>query len=62
MVGGYEITITDIEKFPRYNVCILLLDATFEVWMVKSGWFLYDNHVKNCARLDRIMYDMSLII
>ncbi len=35
--GGYEITIDQIEKFPWHKVCMLLLDYSFEVWMVRSN-------------------------
>lgn len=35
--GGYEITVNEIEKFPWFRICDLLLDASFEVWLRKSG-------------------------
>lgn len=35
--GGYEITVDEIETFPWYKICNLLLDASYEVWMMKSG-------------------------
>ncbi len=39
--GGYEITVNESEKFPWYKVCNLLLDASYEVWMAKSGVKLF---------------------
>ncbi|HUT05725.1 MAG TPA: hypothetical protein VMW74_03430 [Nitrosopumilaceae archaeon] len=35
--GGYEITITDDEKFPWVDVFSLLLDSGFQVWIDKRN-------------------------
>lgn len=35
--GGYEITINEYEIFPWYKVCSILLEASFEVWITKTG-------------------------
>jgi hypothetical protein len=35
--GGYEIMVDDVDNFPWYKICDLLLDSSFEVWMRKSG-------------------------
>jgi len=35
--GGYEITVTDITKFPWFDVFSLLLDAGFQVWIDKKN-------------------------
>jgi hypothetical protein len=34
--GGYEVIINSAETFPWYKVCKILLEHSFEVWMVKS--------------------------
>ena len=35
--GGYEITVTDNEKFPWVEVFSLLLDSGFQVWIDKKN-------------------------
>ena len=35
--GGYEITVTDDEKFPWVEVFSLLLDSGFQVWIDKKN-------------------------
>ena len=38
--GGYEIMITDTERFPWYKVIFFLLDSSFEVWMERTEYGL----------------------
>ncbi|MDH3278248.1 MAG: hypothetical protein OEL77_04820 [Nitrosopumilus sp.] len=35
--GGYEITVTDKEKFPWFDVFLLLLDSGFQIWIDKKN-------------------------
>ncbi len=35
--GGYEITVTDNEKFPWYEIFSLLVDSGFQIWINKNG-------------------------
>lgn len=35
--GGFEITVTDIKKFPWVDVFSLLLDSGFQVWIDKKN-------------------------
>lgn len=34
--GGYSITVKDHKKFPWYDVCALLIDEEFAVWIEKD--------------------------
>ena len=35
--GGYEITVTDNEKFPWEQVFSMLLDSGFQIWVGKKN-------------------------
>ena len=38
--GGYEITVTDNEKFPWVEVFSLLVDSGFQVWINKKNSYI----------------------
>lgn len=35
--GGYEILVTDSEKFPWKGVFEMLIDSGFQIWIVKNN-------------------------